>query len=98
MRVVADGGTELAVSGNDLLTFGYHENEGVRGYDLHGEPRFHVLRGQGAWVQLVRGLAYAQIGDGRRIAVIDPATGRKIGQADVDRPVMLINDPPKPLG
>jgi hypothetical protein len=98
VRVVADGGTELAVSGNDLLTFGYHENEGVRGYDLHGEPRFHVLRGQGAWVQLVRGLAYAQIGDGRRIAIIDPATGTKIGQADVDRPVMLINDPPKPLG
>lgn len=97
VRVVADGGTELAVSGNDLLTFGFHENEGVRGYDLHGEPKFHVLRGQGAWIQLVGGLAYAQIGEGKRIAVIDPAVGRKIGEAEVDRPVMLVEDPSMPL-
>jgi hypothetical protein len=96
LRKVADGATELAVSGDTLLTFGYHANEGVRGYDLTGRERFHLLRGRGAWVQLVGGLAYAQIGDGRRIAVIDPATGRKIGEAAVDRPVMLVDDPPRP--
>jgi hypothetical protein len=96
LRKVADGATELAVSGDTLLTFGYHANEGVRGYDLTGRERFHLLRGRGAWVQLVGGLAYAQIGDGRRIAVIDPATGRKIGEAAVNRPVMLVDDPPRP--
>jgi hypothetical protein len=93
-RKIADGGTELAVSGDTLLTFGYHANEGIRGYDLMGRERFHLLRGRGAWVQLVGGLAYAQIGDGTRIAVIDPAVGRKIGEAEVGRPVMLVDDPP----
>jgi hypothetical protein len=90
MRAVGKGGAALAVVEDALLLFGFHRNDGVRGYDFEGEERFHLLRGQGAWVQVVRGLAYAQIGDGRRIAVIDPARGRKIAEAKVDQPVALV--------
>ena len=97
MRTVAKGGADLTVTGETLLTFGFHENDGIRGYDLTGQERFHLLRGQGAWVQLVGGLAYAQIEDGRCIAVIDPAVGRKVGEAKVGRPVMLVDDPPTTL-
>jgi hypothetical protein len=98
LRNVADGATELGVSGGDtLLTFGYHANEGVRGFDLSGRELFHLLRGRSAWIQLVGNLVYAQIEDGRRIAVIDPRAGRKIAEAAVDRPVMLVDDPPTPL-
>lgn len=98
LHKVSEDSTELAVSEDTLLTFGYHTSEGIRGYDLAGRERFHLLRGQSAWIQLVGGLAYAQIGAGKRIAVIDPALGRKIGEAEVDRPVMLVEDPPMPLG
>lgn len=97
MRTVAKGGADLAVTGEALLTFGFHENDGIRGYDLAGEERFHLFRGEGAWIQLVSGLAYVQLGDGHRIAAIDPALGRKIGEARVDRPIMLVDDPPTPL-
>jgi hypothetical protein len=97
LHKVSEDSTELAVSEDTLLTFGYHTNEGIRGYDLAGRERFHLLRGQSAWIQLVGGLAYAQIGDGKRIVVIDPALGRKIGEAKVERPVMLVEDPPMPL-
>jgi hypothetical protein len=96
LHKVEDSATEVAVSGNTLLTFGYHTDEGVLGYDLAGQQRFHLLRGRSAWIQLVGNLVYAQIGDGSRIAVIDPAVGRKIGEAAVDRPVMLVDDPPRP--
>jgi hypothetical protein len=96
LHKISEGSTELAVSEDTLLTFGYHTDEGIRGYDLAGRERFHLLRGQSAWIQLVGGLVYAQIGEGKRIAVIDPATGRKIGEADVERPVMLVEDPPMP--
>jgi hypothetical protein len=98
LHKVSEDSTELAVSEDTLLTFGYHTSEGIRGYDLAGRERFHLLRGQSAWIRLVGGLAYAQIGAGKRIAVIDPALGRKIGEAEVDRPVMLVEDPPMPLG
>jgi hypothetical protein len=98
LRKVDDGATEVAVSGDTLLTFGYHTADGVRGFDLAGHERFHLLRGRSAWIQLVGNLVYAQIEDGSRVAVIDPAIGRKIGVATVDRPVMLVDDPPTPLG
>jgi hypothetical protein len=97
LRKVDDSATEVAVSGETLLTFGYHANEGVRGFDLSGRELFHLLRGRSAWIQLVGNLVYAQIEDGRRIAVIDPRAGRKIAEAAVDRPVMLVDDPPTPL-
>jgi hypothetical protein len=90
MRAVGKGGAGLAVVQDALLLFGFHRNDGIRGYDFEGEERFHLLRGQGAWIQVVRGLAYAQIGDGRRIAVIDPALGRKIAETEVDQPVALV--------
>ena len=92
IRTVAKGAAELAVTKDALLTFGFHNNAGVEGYDFHGEERFHVLRGQGAWVQVVKGLAYAQIGDGRRIAVFDPALGKKLGEASVPQPIALVDD------
>jgi hypothetical protein len=40
---------------------------------------------------MIGGLAYAQIGDGRRIAVIDPALGKKLAEARVGRPVTLVD-------
>jgi hypothetical protein len=89
-HAVAKGGAELAVTKDTLMTFGFHRNQGLRGYDFEGQERFHLLRGQGAWVQMVGGLAYAQIGDGRRLAVIDPARGRKIGEAKLSQPITLI--------
>jgi hypothetical protein len=91
MQAVAEGGAELAVADDALLTFGFHNDDGIRGYDFAGAERFHLLRGQGAWVQMIGGLAYAQIGDGRRIAVIDPALGKKLAEARVGRPVTLVD-------
>ena len=65
-----------------------------RGYDLAGKERFHLLRGKSAWIQIAGGLAYAQIGEGKRIAVIDTATGRVLAKAEVDQPVTLVDDLP----
>ena len=86
--------TEVAVSKDTLLTFGYSTDEGIRGYDLAGNERFHLLRGKSVWIQIAGGLAYAQIGEGKRIAVIDTATGRVLAKAQVDQPVTLVDDPP----
>jgi hypothetical protein len=97
LHKVADRGAEVAASGDTLLTFGYHQVDGIRGYDLTGRQRFHVLRGRSAWIQLAGGLAYAQIEDGKHVAVLDPATGRKLREVEVARPVMLVDDPPTPL-
>jgi hypothetical protein len=97
LRKVAESATELAVSEGTILTFGYHTDEGIRGYDLEGRERYHLLRGESAWIQLAGGLAYAQIGEGSRIAVIDPARGTKLAEVKVDRPVMLVDDPPRLL-
>lgn len=98
LRHIDDGATDVVVSGETLLTFGYHTAEGVRGFDLAGRELFHLLRGRSAWIQLIGNLVYAQIDDGRRVAVIDPAAGRKIAEAAVDRPLMLVDDPPTSLG
>jgi hypothetical protein len=94
LRKVAETATEVAVNDDTLLTFGYSTEEGIRGYDLAGNERFHLLRGESAWIQVAGGLAYAQIGEGRRIAVIDTATGRVLAKANVDQPVTLVDDPP----
>jgi hypothetical protein len=93
-RKVADTASEVAVNDDTLLTFGYDTDEGIRGYDLAGNERFHLLRGESAWIQVAGGLAYAQIGEGKRIAVIDTATGRVLAKANVDQPVTLVDDPP----
>jgi hypothetical protein len=94
---VAAGAAELAVHRDTLLTFGYQTDDGIRGYDLEGRERFHLLRGESAWIQLAGGLAYAQIGEGKRIAVIDPKTGTKLNEAKVDRPLTLVEGPPMTL-
>lgn len=94
LRKIADTASEVAVSKDTLLTFGYSTDEGIRGYDLGGNERFHLLRSESAWIQVAGGLAYAQIGDGKRIAVIDTATGRVLAKANVDQPVTLVDDPP----
>jgi hypothetical protein len=43
-------------------------------------------------IQIVGGLAYAQLGDGRRFAVIDPVLRRKIAEAKVGQPITLVAD------
>ena len=94
LRKVADTASEVAVNDDTLLTFGYNTDEGIRGYDLAGNECFHLLRGESAWIRVAGGLAYTQIGEGERIAVIDTATGRVLAKANVDQPVTLVDDPP----
>jgi hypothetical protein len=90
-RKVAEGGANLVVTKQALLTFGYESNDGIKGYDLRSEKTFRLLAGaRGGWLQVVKGLVYAQLGDGRRFAVIDPALRRKIGEASVTQPIALI--------
>jgi len=91
IRTVAEGGANLVVTEHALLTFGYESDEGFKGYDLDSGKAFRLLPGvAGGWLQVVRGLVYAQLGDGRRFAVIDPSLGRKIGEARVTQPITLI--------
>jgi hypothetical protein len=91
IRKVAEGGANLVVTERAVLTFGFESDRGIEGYDLLSRETFRLLRGApGGWLQVVKGLVYAQLGDGRQFAVIDPALGRKIGDASVTRPVTLI--------
>lgn len=91
IRKVAEGGANLVVTEHAVLTFGFESDRGIEGYDLLSEETFRLLSGApGGWLQVVEGLVYAQLGDGRRFAVIDPALGRKIGEARVTQPVTLI--------
>jgi hypothetical protein len=93
IRKVAEGGANLVVTKHGLLTFGFETDRGVEGYDLLSGETFRLLPGApGGWLQVVKGLVYAQLGDGRQFAVIDPALGRKIGEARVTQPVTLIED------
>jgi hypothetical protein len=93
VRKVAEGGANLVVTEHTLLTFGYDSDDGIQGYDLRSEKTFRLLPGAaGGWIQVVRGLVYAQLGDGRRFAVIDPVLGRKIGEAKVGQPITLVAD------
>jgi hypothetical protein len=91
IRKVAEGGANLVVTERAVLTFGFESDRGIEGYDLRSDETFRLLPGApGGWLQIVEGLVYAQLGDGRRFAVIDPALGRKIGEARVTQPVTLI--------
>jgi hypothetical protein len=91
IRKVAEGGANLVATEHSLLAFGYEGSDGIRGYDLRSEERFRLLpNASGGWLQLVQGLVYAQLGDGRRFAVIDPALRRKIGEAKVGQPITLV--------
>ena len=91
IREVAEGGANLVVTEQALFTFGYESNDGIKGYDLRSEKTFRLLAGaRGGWIQVVKGLVYAQLGDGKRFAVIDPALRRKIGEARVTQPIALI--------
>jgi hypothetical protein len=91
IRTVAEGGANLVVTQQTLLTFGYDSDDGIKGYDLHSENTFRLLPGAaGGWIQVVRGLVYAQLGDGKRFAVIDPVLRRKIGEARVTQPITLV--------
>ena len=91
IRKVAEGGANLVVTEHAVLTFGFESERGIEGYDLLGGKTFRLLPGApGGWLQVVKGLVYAQLGDGRRFAMIDPALGRKIGEARVTQPVALI--------
>jgi hypothetical protein len=93
IRKVAEGGANLVVTEHALLTFGFESDDGIEGYDLRSEETFRLLRGAaGGWLQVVDGLVYAQLGDGRRFAVIDPALRRKIGDAKVEQPIALVED------
>jgi hypothetical protein len=93
IRKVAEGGANLVVAEHALLTFGYESDDGIEGYDLRSEETFRLLPGAaGGWLQVVDGLVYAQLGDGGRFAVIDPALRRKIGDAQVGQPIMLVED------
>jgi hypothetical protein len=93
IRKVAEGGANLVVTEHTLLTFGFESDDGIEGYDLRSEETFRLLRGAaGGWLQVVDGLVYAQLGDGRRFAVIDPALKRKIGDAKVGQPIALVED------
>jgi hypothetical protein len=93
IRKVAEGGANLVVTEYALLTFSYESDNGIGGYDLRREETFRLLPGAaGGWLQVVNGLVYAQLGDGRRFAVIDPALRRKIGEARVRQPITLIDD------
>ena len=93
IRKVAEGGANLVVTEHALLTFGYESDDGIEGYDLRSEESFRLLAGAaGGWLQVVDGLVYAQLGDGRRFAVIDPALRRKIGEARVEQPIALIEN------
>jgi hypothetical protein len=91
IRPVAEGGANLVMTEHALLTFGYESRDGIQGYDLRSEKTFRLLPGAaGGWIQVVRGLVYAQLGDGRRFAVIDPVLRRKIGEARVTQPIILV--------
>jgi hypothetical protein len=91
IRKVAEGGTNLVLAQHTLLTFGYDSDDGINGYDLRSEKTFRLFHaGAGGWVQVVKGLVYAQLGDGKRYAVIDPALRRKIGGARVTQPIALV--------
>jgi hypothetical protein len=93
IRKVAEGGANLVVTEHALLTFGYESDDGIEGYDLRSEETFRLLpAAAGGWLQVVDGLVYAQLGDGRRFAVIDPALRRKIGDAKVGQPIALVAD------
>jgi hypothetical protein len=91
IRKVAEGGTNLVLAQHTLLTFGYDNDDGIKGYDLRSGKTFRLFHaGAGAWVQVVKGLVYAQLGDGKRYAVIDPALRRKIDGARVTQPIALV--------
>jgi hypothetical protein len=91
VRRVAEGGGDLVVAKQALFTFGYESNNGIEGYDLRSGKTFRLLAGAvGGWLQVAEGLVYAQLGDGKRWAVIDPALRRKIGEARVRQPIALI--------
>jgi hypothetical protein len=91
IRKVAQGAANLVVVEHALLTFGYESSDGIMGYDLRSEKTFRLFHaGAGGWVQVVKGLVYAQLGDGKRYAVIDPALRRKIGGARVRQPIALV--------
>jgi hypothetical protein len=93
IRKVAEGGANLVVTDHALLTFGFESDDGIEGYDLRSEETFRLLPGAaGGWLQVVDGLVYAQLGDGRRFAVIDPALRRKIGDTKVGQPIALVED------
>jgi hypothetical protein len=93
IRKVAEGGANLVVTEHALLTFGFESDDGIEGYDLRSEETFRLLPGAaGGWLQVVDGLVYAQLGDGRRFAVIDPALRRKVGDAKVVQPIALVAD------
>jgi hypothetical protein len=93
IRKVAEGGANLVATEHALFTFGFESHGGIQGYDLGSEEPFRLLSGaSGGWLQLVQGLVYAQLGDGRRFAVIDPALRRTIGEAKVGQPITLVED------
>ena len=93
IRTVAEGGANLVATEHALFAFGYDSDDGIQGYDLRSEKTFRLLPGAaGGLIQIVGGLVYAQLGDGRRFAVIDPLLRRKIGEAKLGQPITLVAD------
>jgi hypothetical protein len=91
IRTVAEDAADFVVTEHAVLTYNYDSGDGVRGYDLGGDERFHLVpRASIFQLQVVGGLVYAHVEDGKRLAVIDSALRRKIGDARVRQPITLI--------
>jgi hypothetical protein len=91
IRRVDAAAVDVVVANDALLTWNSDGRDGVRAYDVSGVERFHILADARAfWVQASDGLVYAHLGNGRRIAVIDPARGRTLATPRTARPLSLV--------
>jgi hypothetical protein len=99
LRAIDGETSDFSMFDSTLLAFGdtswgdsTQKGIGLRGYDLGGRERFHVLRTtKVGWVEASGDLAYVFV-DNRRRIVVDAASGRILGRAKARASLSVLPD------